>query len=92
MRFRIILLITHMKLHIRNKLLFVSKNKEVIISPKPIVSLEEKEDTMSSKECTSYKLPFLTRFFKAISWDLKIPKRSESKTIIESDKKDESVI
>ena len=77
MRFRIILLITHMKLHIRNKLLFVSKNKE---------------DTMSSKECTSDKLPFLTRFFRAISWNLKIPKRSESKNIIESDKKDESVI
>ena len=47
---------------------------------------------MSSKECTSDKIPFLTRFFKAISWDLKIPKRSERKNIIESDKKDESVI
>ena len=47
---------------------------------------------MSSKECTSDKLPFLTRFFRAISWNLKIPKRSESKNIIESDKKDESVI
>ena len=42
---------------------------------------------MSSNQLNSDKIPFLTRFFRALSLDLKIPKRIENNACTQKEKR-----